>query len=272
MNGNRPVTLNMKVGDVLKEHPELLDVLVAQSPHFKRLKNPILRRIHGKLVTLAQAAAIAGLEPVTLIRNLNTAIGQATPDLEPVRITSMAGTPPPPWLKTAPVGVQLDVREHQRRHEDPFAVIMAAVARVEVGQVFILQNTFEPLPLYDVLAKKGFVPWAKEVGPQDWIVYFFKVGAAVSTPVVATARQDLGIQEDEPVATVTIDVRELTPPQPMMRILDALGQIKPGETLLVHHVRRPAFLYPKLAEMGCTQRTVEKGPEQVDIYIRKMAS
>ena len=56
------VTPNMKVAEVLKRYPQLLEVLVAQSPHFSRLKNPILRRLQARLVTVAQAAAIAGLE------------------------------------------------------------------------------------------------------------------------------------------------------------------------------------------------------------------
>ncbi|MDO8674297.1 MAG: DUF2249 domain-containing protein [Dehalococcoidia bacterium] len=273
MSESSAVTLNMKLGQVLKEHPELLSVLVAQSPEFKRFKNPVVRSTHGRLVTVSQAAAVAGLDPATLVRSLNAAIGQESPEMDVGTLPATAATPPPPWLETAPRAVEIDVREHQRRHEDPFPVIMSALAKVEKGQVMLLRNTFEPLPLYDVLGKKGFVNWARETGPHDWEIFFFKLSQ--SGPVTAAAGMpaqkpvESGDWTDEPTATITIDVRELTPPQPLLRILDALGKLEPGDTLLVHHARNPIHLYAKLAELGCMYKTIERGPGQVDLYIRK---
>ncbi|MBI4321513.1 MAG: DUF2249 domain-containing protein [Chloroflexi bacterium] len=266
----------MKIAEVLKEYPSLLEVLVAQSPHFTRLKNPILRRIHSRLVTVAQAAAIAGLDPAALVRTLNAAAGvvEEKPEAASFRLSSMAGTPEPPWVSTSPIAVRLDVREDQRNHSDPFSRIMAAVSEVQDGQVFYLKNTFEPLPLYDVLGKRGFVAWACRLGPEEWEVYFLKQGRVEAT---AADRQRAGsevktaseIDDATPTATVSIDVKELTPPQPMIKILDALASLESGETLLVHHKRRPAYLYPKLAELGYANKTVELGPDEVDIYIRK---
>ena len=268
----RPITLNTKIGDALKEHPSLLEVLVAQSPHFSRLKNPILRRIHGRLVTVAQAASIAGLDPAALVRTLNTAVGLTSDDQSPFTLTSMAGTPEPSWVGTARIATRLDVREDQRNHADPFARRRAEVGAIQDGEVFYLRNTFEPLPLYDVLGKRGFVAWAKQLGPEDWEVYFLKSGkeeAGNTVPESRVAAEAEKIDVNGPTATLTIDVGDLTPPQPMMRILDALASLKPGETLLVHHKRRPAYLYPKLAELGYQHKTVELGPDRVDIYICK---
>ncbi|MBI3965523.1 MAG: DUF2249 domain-containing protein, partial [Chloroflexi bacterium] len=65
------------------------------------------------------------------------------------------------------------------------------------------------------------------------------------------------------------DVSELVPPEPMIRILEALEQLAPGETLLVYHVRRPIYLYPRLEELGCTHETWEIGPNRVELLIRK---
>ncbi|MCL5265260.1 MAG: DUF2249 domain-containing protein [Chloroflexi bacterium] len=268
----KPITPNMKVGDVLKEYPALLDVFVAQSPQFSRLRNPILRRIHGRLVTVAQAAAVAGLDPAVLVRTLNRAIGLDVDATMPIALNSRAGTPQPSWVTSAVVAAQLDVREDQRSHSDPFARIMKAVSDLDEGQILYLRNTFEPLPLYDVLGKRGFVAWARRLGEDDWEIYFLKVGRGASREEndesKAEATQDQDWEPGTPTAAISIDVRELTPPQPMMKILNALDHLKPGETLLVHHVRRPAYLYPKLAELGYKQKTVEVGPDQVDIYIR----
>ena len=194
---------------------------------------------------------------------------------------SKADAQEPEWVNGAHIAVRLDVREDQRNHADPFARIMGAISQVQDGQVFYLRNTFEPLPLYDVLGKRGFVAWARRLAADDWEIYFLKMGKgeAKTTEEVApheanpAASNNTGdIDTDTPVATISIDVRELTPPQPMMKILDALGNLKPGETLLVHHQRRPVHLYAKLAELGYTQKTIEGGPDQVDIYIRKARS
>ena len=72
-----------------------------------------------------------------------------------------------------------------------------------------------------------------------------------------------------PAATVTIDVADLVPPEPMVRILEALDGLEPGETLRVEHRRRPVYLYPHLDAMGCTHETRELGPEKVELLIRK---
>lgn len=269
-----PITLDQKVGDVLKTYPELLDTLVDQSPHFRRLRNPLLRGLHGKLVNLGQAAAIAGIDPVALVRTLNAAVGLAPAEAPPPAPAARKDTPPPAWLEHAPVAVELDVREHQRTGDEPFHAIMAAASAARTGQIFRLRNTFEPVPLYEVLAARGFASWARRLGDEDWEVFFYKEKDETAT-VTSDTKDEAGAGLDDPwpveapTAVVSIDVSELSPPQPMMKILAALEQLGSGEVLLVHHRRRPVHLYAKLAELGYRQKTVEHGPEEVDIYIRK---
>lgn len=220
---------------------------------------------------------MAGIDPAALVRKLNAAIGQDLPEETQFTLPSMAGTPEPAWIAGAGIAISLDVREDQRNHADPFARIMAAIAQVRDGEIFYLRNTFEPLPLYDVLGKRGFVSWARKLSSDDWEIFFLKTGSVEKAdgPRQAAAatkratREDGEAEMNDPTASVTIDVADLTPPQPMMKILDALALLKPGETLLVHHKRRPAYLYPKLAELGYTHQTIEHGPDDVDIYIRK---
>lgn len=274
----KAITLEMKIGDLLKEYPELLEVLIAQSPHFTRLRNPVLRRVHGGLVTVSHAAAVAGIEPTSLLRTLNTAVGQDQPTDAPVVLpSSTAGSAEPEWVTSAPLAVRLDVREDQRSHADPFARIMDAIAVVPEGQVMVLRNTFEPYPLYAVLEKKGFASWARKLAPEDWEIYFFRAPLSQretvsqgDVPGNGRSFENTGeIDAEAPTASISIDVRELAPPQPMIKILDALASLKPSEILLVHHQRRPAYLYPKLADLGYRHKTVERGLNQVDIYIRK---
>ena len=61
----------------------------------------------------------------------------------------------------------------------------------------------------------------------------------------------------------------LEPPLPMMRVLEALAALKPGEKLLVHHVRRPVHLLARLEEEGHAYALKDLGPGRVKLLIRK---
>src|SRR5579872_7196012 len=67
---------------------------------------------------------------------------------------------------------ELDVRPILRAGGEPFTEIMAAVNGLGAGQSLRLLATFEPVPLYGVLAKKGFDHAAHEIGEGDWEVLF----------------------------------------------------------------------------------------------------
>jgi tRNA 2-thiouridine synthesizing protein A len=66
-----------------------------------------------------------------------------------------------------------------------------------------------------------------------------------------------------------LDVRGLEPPQPMVRILERVASLEPGETLTVIHDRRPLFLYPQLERRGLTHETDEPAAGVVRIRIRR---
>ncbi len=260
-----------RIGDLLKAHPELLDVLADYAPAFRKLRNPLLRRTIGKMATLAQAASIGDVDLDDLLRTLRRAVGELEPAPAeeaalPARPPLSAATPEPPgWWDEARIAVRLDARPFQAEGKDPLATILKRVRDVPEGSIFYLRNTFEPLPLYEVLCKRGFTPWARRLGPNDWEVFFHRVEPGQEATLPATPEAEGGAP---PVASVTIDVTQLTPPEPMMRILEALSRLKPGETLLVRHVQRPMYLYSKLDEMGHSHQTWEIEPGHVEILIR----
>jgi uncharacterized protein (DUF2249 family) len=158
--------------------------------------------------------------------------------------------------------VHLDVRDHIRRNREPFARIMAAVAALAPDEALVLRAPFEPIPLYEVLGKRGFAHWVDRRAPDDWSVWFYRVDAGA--PSART-----GAAMSEPAATCSIDVRGLEPPQPMVRILEAVERLRPGEILEVFHERRPLFLYPQLDERGFLHETDEPAPGLVRIVIRR---
>lgn len=68
--------------------------------------------------------------------------------------------------------VTVDVREDIRQGREPFAKIMAAVDRLEPDETLLLINSFEPRPLYRVMAQNGFTHWAEQTADGTWKVYF----------------------------------------------------------------------------------------------------
>ena len=62
------------------------------------------------------------------------------------------------------------------------------------------------------------------------------------------------------VAEIELDVRGLEPPQPMVRILEALTTLAPGAALRARTDRRPMHLYALLEERGF-RATTEPEPD-----------
>lgn len=59
----------------------------------------------------------------------------------------------------------LDAREIDG---EPFGDIMAELDALEEGETFLLLNSFEPEPLYDVLERRGFSYETTAVESDEW--------------------------------------------------------------------------------------------------------
>jgi TusA-related sulfurtransferase len=51
-------------------------------------------------------------------------------------------------------------------------------------------------------------------------------------------------------AVVTIDVRDLAPPEPLQHIIAAMQRLEPGQVLRVWHRVEPCGLFPDLSPLG----------------------
>ncbi len=74
--------------------------------------------------------------------------------------------------------VTLDVRETLKAGGEPFADIMRTVASLKPGQGLKLLASLKPVPLFAVLAQKGFSHSERDIGGGDWEVVFTPAGAA----------------------------------------------------------------------------------------------
>src|SRR5215467_13285390 len=79
--------------------------------------------------------------------------------------------------------VTLDVREDLRSGREPFSKIMSTVAALRDDEQFLLIVPFQPVPLFDVMNRRGFSHDAQITETGDWEVLFTR--AAEKTPASA---------------------------------------------------------------------------------------
>lgn len=264
----RPIAATDRVSDVLGRDESLVEVFVALGPQFSKLRNSALRRVMARLVTVEQAARMAGVSATILLRDLNAAFGAVAGDPPSRTAVSNGGgnvdnrpgeTDARQVHPSDARVVEVDVRDDLRSGREPFSRIMGAVGTLAPREVLLLRTTFEPLPLYTVMAKRHFLHEAQPHARDDWSVWFWRPGGdSDATGAVTTLRgSDAG---DAAAATevpgspspneMWLDVRGLEPPEPLVRTLTALEVLPEGVTLVQINARIPQFLLPMLAERG----------------------
>lgn len=266
-----------RIHAVLARDERLLDVLVAASPAFEKLRNAAMRRTMARLVTVEQAARIGRVDPSVLLDRLNRALehpdereavplptAAAQPDVDPSHV--------PDALRRIPSAlvVECDVREDLRAGREPFHRIMDAARATPDGGLLKVRATFEPAPLYPVLAKQRFSHVAERIADDDWCVWFHRDGGGTSPapPAAVAAQSDAHADTD----VIVLDVRGLEPPEPMERTLEALANLPRGATLVQINVRVPRFLIPKLEARGFTYEVHEQSKDMVRVFIRHTPS
>lgn len=268
-----------RVSTVLREDPALVDVFASLSPAFERLRKPGMRKVMSRLVTVEQAAAMAGLDADDLVERLNAG-GDVNTDrpaeVDPRSVEDPADRAPgrPRALVSIPeeAVVELDVREDLRAGREPFSQIMAARREVPEGGALCVRAIFEPVPLYAVMQKQGLTHFTEQLGDEDWQVWFYPDGGITARPEESSDATDHPGASDgylEAGGDITLlDVRGLEPPEPMVRTLAALEELSAGHTLVQINVRVPRFLLPQLRERGFTFEVREQEPGLVRVFIR----
>lgn len=141
--------------------------------------------------------------------------------------------------------IDVDVRPILRAGGEPFSVIMAALDGLEAGMGIRLYAPFKPVPLFAVMADKGFAHSEQALDAGEWEVLFTPTGAKPTASAPGKAAFDAW-----PEPSVRLDNRDLDPPEPMVRILGAAEKLAPGATLSALLRREPVFLFPQLEKRG----------------------
>jgi uncharacterized protein (DUF2249 family) len=163
--------------------------------------------------------------------------------------------------------VTLDVREDLRNGREPFSKIMSTVAALRVDEQLRLIVPFEPVPLFDVMMRRGFVHDAWPIESGDWEVLFTRDTRDLPAndgrpeaprPNESLAREPVLRSSELAMETMEVDARGLEPPEPLVVILEAAAALPSGAKLCARTDRRPIHLYSRLEEHGFIAETTEQ--------------
>lgn len=200
------ITPDMKIKDVLSINEHMIDAFTWISPSFERLRNLTLRRAMAGRVSVAQAARIGRIPLTEALYVLNLTAGEdekrltcelQLSDRENFQYHSDNLRDKPREL----LGLRdhdrhivfVDVMPQARRDEDPCPEIMRGLTKLRDNEnVLLVRHVFDPIPLRDLFARRGFASWAEERCPNDWYIYFYRptaFAAAVAHVLVNVARR-----------------------------------------------------------------------------------
>lgn len=144
-----------KVGELLDAYPELEQVLMAMSPSFEKLKNPVLRRTVAKVATLQQVSVVGGLKIDEMIRILRKNAGQD--DTGPGHDNEETSDPGIPyWFDNEKIIGIFDATPIIHSGESPMKEILLQAGQLKPGEIFELRTPFTPAPVIDILIEKKY--------------------------------------------------------------------------------------------------------------------
>jgi hypothetical protein len=170
-----PITPETKIAELLDTYPDLEEVLIRQSLHFKALKNPILRKTVARVATLEKAAQMSGIPVRRLVATLREAAGLAGepgaadlgPELEPAAVDAVA----PEWFAEKKVALTVDADALLAQGEVPLPRVVQAVLNLPPGGLLKVKSAFRPAPLLEALHKAGHHTYVTSAGSDAFRTY-----------------------------------------------------------------------------------------------------
>ncbi len=186
------ITREMKIKEVLAiDEEKMLTTLAWLTPEFERLQYPKLRRAMGGRVSVEQAARIARIPLTEMLYVLNLAVGEPEQKLSE-ELRSLGWTdfdyhetnPPVKPMELVnlkddnPNVVYVDLMPQADEKRDPMpAIAKGLVSLKKPEEVLLLKHPFDPIPLRDMFARRGFSSWAEERKAGVWFIYFYHPSA-----------------------------------------------------------------------------------------------
>ncbi len=170
------ITPDSRLGEVLERWPEREQVRVELAPHFRALRNPVLRRTVAKVATLRQVSKVSGVGLGVLVATLRAGAG-----LAPAAAEEEAGetaTERPAWANERSAARTHDACAAIEAGEHPMPRVIADLLALRDGEVYALVTPFVPAPLVDLAREKGFLAFSVAEGDALVRTYFRRSGPA----------------------------------------------------------------------------------------------
>jgi len=268
------INAQTKISELLAVNSDLvIKTLVSLNKKFSKLKNPVLRNLLMKRVSIADACKISKTDISDFMSSMTRIGFKVAGDCVADAESTDASAPfqePLDYL-------ELDVRPILAQDKDPLKEILSSVKALRKDQGLKLINTFEPSPLIHLLASKGFTHRVEHVDTNTVITYFNKSGVTatdvqtipVREPATDDQQFDTLLASFVPEQISYLDVRELEMPKPMLAILEQTENLTMGHALFVHHKKIPVYLLPELEKQGLQYVFKTIGPGNVNMLIYK---
>lgn len=268
------INQNTKIAVLIKENPDVIDAIVSINKHFEKLRNPFLRKILASRVTIADAAKIGGTTVQAFCDKL-IPLGFSWESIDQNDVIQKPSVPEFYKRLNNKTIVELDVRNDIAQGRDPFNRIMDTLSEIPQANTMKLINSFEPIPLINLLTKKGYLTYTLYKEPSLVHTFIKHSGVTVlqkesesSSFITSDVEMEELIKSFE-MRIRNLDVRNLEMPMPMVTILAELD-VLPGKTLLsVLHNKIPVHLFPELDSRGYLYKVYKVKEDKVMILIYK---
>lgn len=264
------ISAKTKISKLIDSNEDTIEVISSINRHFRKLKNPFLRKALAPRVTIADAARIGGV-PVCIMIDKLKEIGFKTDDdcgCESISPQDKYRNNKKYIDMRKETIVELDVRPILEGGTDPFEAIMAKLKTMDESHTLKIINTFEPIPLLNILKKKGYAYETER--PEEGVVHTYlekfdgEANEAGDDPKVTEL--DFDQAEKKFTGKMTeVDVRDLEMPMPMVTILEEIEKVTEGHALYVHHKKLPQYLIPELEDRG--YKWVSKEVDEANIKL-----
>lgn len=239
-----------KVSQLITAYPMAIELLIEVNSNFSKLRNPFLRKLLASRVNLSDAAKIGGADVNSILKKLHEAGLEVELNLGEnyhQNIINQSNS----YMSDR---ITLDVRPILEKGVDPFNIIMDTIKKMDTEkQELLIINTFEPIPIINILKKKGFSSIAERMGGGEVHTTIFKLSEDLGNTSEKPRLEGFTYSEAEKIyygKLVEIDVRPLEMPLPMVTILEELEKLPNDCALFVRHKKLPQYLIPELEERG----------------------
>lgn len=266
-----------RIGKIIKENPDALQIIVSLSPDFKRLLNPVLRKLVAGRTSISMASKMGKVTPkdfFTALEPLGFEIDWSDLDKD----YEIEREPMPEYLEKLDSGkiIDFDVRKMLADGGDPLRPIQEKVKELNAGEALKIITDFEPIPLIKVLEKQGFQSHLNYVDSDTIETYFYDPDQKEGQKKELEVEEDMSTSGDWDQMMrrfagkfVEVDVRHLEMPGPMMTILETLETMPEDKALYVYHKKVPVFLLSELKDRKYEYRIKDVQVGEVYLIIFK---